>query len=228
LTRRILAIDTATDALSVAVGVDGELRFSAFQRRRRGHAEVLIPLVQHALSASGIGADEISEIGVTLGPGTFTGVRIGLAAARGFRVATGVPVTGVGTLELLAFRAGRRWPDRPVMAALDARRNQVYAQYFRRGGGAWPEAWSFPAAMPAAEAASQLVPGTVLTGSGAPLIATAEAPEVSICDGEARPDATDLIALLSARPQPTRNAPAPNPIYLRAPDATPARPLLDL
>lgn len=226
--RSILGIDTATDALSVAVGVDGKLRFSMFQRRRRGHAEALMPMVQQALAAAGLAARDLSEIGVTLGPGTFTGVRIGLAAARGFRIATGLPVTGVGTLELLAFRAGQRWPERPVLAALDARRNQVYAQYFRRAGAGWPEAWTFPAAMPAADAARFLIPDSVLTGSGAPLIEAEGVPAPVVIDAEARPDAADLIAMLSSRPLPDRTAPPPRPLYLRAPDATPARPILDL
>ncbi len=181
-----------------------------------------------ALTAAGLKASDLSAVAVTIGPGTFTGVRIGLAAARGLRLACGIPLTGVTTLELMAHTAARRWPDRPVMAALDARRDQVYAQYFRRGDGPYAEAWSAPAALSAAGAAAMLNPGSVIVGSGAALIAGHLETPSTMTVAEVWPDAADMIGLVSERPLTGANAPAPKPVYLRAPDAVPARPILNL
>lgn len=222
----ILAFDTACGALSAALWADDGVRAAVFQRRRRGHAEQLMPLLQRVLAMGGVAAADIGAIAVTVGPGTFTGLRIGLAAARGFRVARRVPVAGFTTLEVLAAEAAQRWPDRPVLAALDARRSQVYAQYFRRADGAFADAWSAPAAMPAAAAAAMLVPGSVVVGSGANLIA-AEAGEVSglTVDGTMEPDARRLARIAARRAAPDAKAPPPNPLYLRAADAVAARPV---
>ncbi len=223
----LLAIDTATDALSVAVGRPGDAGFAGWQRRRKGHAEELAPLIDRAMRSAGIKPDALSAVAVTIGPGTFTGVRIGLAAARGMRLALKVPVVGVNTLELLAFQAAKRWPDHPIMTALDARRGQVYAQYYRRAGRGWPIPWSAPAAMDAALAAQMLVPGSVVCGSGANLIADA-ATERPATVARLLPDARMIIDLLAGRPATDPSAPPPSPLYLRAPDAVPARHLLNL
>lgn len=225
---RILAFDTACGALSAALWADDAVRFAVFQRRRRGHAEALMPLLQRVLDAAGTTPAQLDAVAVTLGPGTFTGLRIGLAAARGFRVALGIPVIGLSTLEALAAGAARRWPDRPVLAAIDARRDQVYVQYFRRAGGAFAEAWSAPAAMPAAAAAAMLAPGSVLAGSGAALVAAhcAEA-AAGIVAADMEPEAGDLARIAAARGPAWRGALPPAPIYLRPADATPARPRPD-
>lgn len=224
----LLSIDTATDALSVAVGRIGDIRFSSWQRRRKGHAEELAPLIERALDASGIKAADLAAIAVTVGPGTFTGVRIGLAAARGMRIALQIPVIGVNTLELLAFQAAGRWPDRPVLAALDARRGQVYAQYFRRARQAWPEPWCAATALPASSAADMLTPGSILVGSGARLIAEEVQSESIVTVTEMAPEAAAAFDMVSLRKIPPRIAPPPSPMYLRAADAVPARPLLNL
>lgn len=221
----LLGLDTTLDALSVAVGDGGCVRHAAWQKRTRGHAEALIPMVEKVLSGSGASMQDLGAIAVTLGPGTFTGVRIGLAAARGFRIARQLPIVGIGTLELLGFQAGLRWPGRPVLVALDARRDQVYAQYFRRADGAWAEAWSAPAAMSAEAAARMLTAGSIVVGSGAHLVA-AHADSATIHhQGPLRPDAAALVRLAALRPAGSSTAPPPVPLYLRAPDATPAKPV---
>lgn len=185
-----------------------------------------MPLLERVLAAGGVDAAELDAVAVTVGPGTFTGLRIGLAAARGFRVALGIPVVGFTTLEVLAAAAARRWPDRPVMAALDARRDQVYAQYFRRAGGPFAEAWSGPAAMPAAAAAAMLVPESVVAGSGAALVAAHLGTDLpALADDGMEPDARILAELAAARGLPGRLTPPPKPLYLRAADAVAARPL---
>lgn len=228
MTGWLLAIDTSTDALSCAAGREGKVAFAAWQRRRRGHAEELAPLIQRTLRSCAIEPDALSAIAVTIGPGTFTGVRIGLAAARGMRVALKIPVVGVNTLELMAMQAARRWPGRPVLAALDARRGQVYAQYFRGVDDGRLEPWSAPAAMSSAQAARMLNTGSVLCGSGASLVAGDASAELELVRTELLPDARAILPMLEASGLPGRNTLPPSPIYLRAPDAVPAKRLLNL
>lgn len=214
----ILAIDTASRALSVALGDAGGVAFAAHQMRSRGQAEHLMPMIERGFRATGCAARDLSGLAVTVGPGTFTGLRIGLAAARAMRVALGIPLFGMTALEVLAAGAARRFPDRPVLAALDARRDQVYAQMFRRAAPPFAQAWSAPVAAAARDVARMLVPGAVLVGNGAGLVAEHAGTDVILLAG-AEPDARDLLALATARPLPTHPVPAPGPLYLRAPDA---------
>lgn len=164
-------------------------------------------MLAEAMAAAGARFDELSRIGVTVGPGSFTGLRVGLAFAKGLAIALGIPCVGIGVLEALAASAGE--PGR-VLAAVDAKREQIYLQMFEDGearGGARAEAL-----------ADIRVPdspnGLTIVGSGAPLLAAA-APGARI-NPLAAPDIV-AIARLAARAEPDQ-AP-PRPIYLRAPDA---------
>ena len=127
----VLALDCATIACSAAVWRDGEVVARRLRPGRRGHAEVLMPMVQDVMAEADLAYDALDAIAATVGPGTFTGLRIGLAAARGLALAAGLPLVGVTTLEAIAHgvpesaRAGRA-----VLVVLDARRGQVYAQAF--------------------------------------------------------------------------------------------------
>lgn len=217
----ILAIDTASRALSIALGQDGGPSFAAHQMRARGQAENLMPMIQRAFDATNTSVADLNGLAVSVGPGTFTGLRIGLAAARAMRVALQVPLMGMTSLEVLAAGAARRYPDRPVLAVLDARRDQVYGQLFRRGVPPFGAAWTAPMAAGAADVAAMLVPGTVLIGNGASLVAEHACADMLVLDG-VEPDARDLLALATARNLPTYDVPAPRPLYLRAPDAKPA------
>ncbi|MDF1733193.1 MAG: tRNA (adenosine(37)-N6)-threonylcarbamoyltransferase complex dimerization subunit type 1 TsaB [Minwuia sp.] len=214
----ILAIDTASRALSIALGDGHGVSFAAHQMRSRGQAENLMPMIQRGLRATGCAPDDLTGLAVTVGPGTFTGLRIGLAAARAMRVALNIPLFGMSALEVLAAEAALRFPDRPVLAALDARREQVYAQMFRRAAPPFAECWSAPMAIAAGDAAQMVVPGTVLIGNGAALVAAHLDGETVVLDG-VEPDARHLLRLAAARPLPAYPVPAPGPLYLRAPDA---------
>ncbi len=214
----ILAIDTASRALSIALGGDSGPGYATHQMRARGQAENLMPMIQRGFDATGTAATDLAGLAVTVGPGTFTGLRIGLAAARAMRIALRVPLMGMTSLEVLAAGAARRFPDRPVLAVLDARRDQVYAQLFRRAAPPFGEAWTAPMAARAADVAAMLLPGTVLVGNGASLVAAHATVETRMLGG-AEPDARDLLALALARNLPTYPVPAPRPLYLRAPDA---------
>jgi tRNA threonylcarbamoyladenosine biosynthesis protein TsaB len=175
----------------------------------RGHQERLAPMLAEAMAASGAGFDQLDRIGVTVGPGSFTGLRVGLAFAKGLAIARGIPCVGIGVLEALAAGQGGR-----VLAAIDARRAQAYLQLFEAG-----RALGDPEAVLLEDAAAWLdrrggPGGLTLVGSGAPLLA-------EIVPGArllplAAPDPL-AIAGMAAVADPA--AAPPRPIYLRAPDA---------
>ncbi len=131
----ILAIETATARVGCAVGGhDGVLGLHEITRGRR-HAELLVPAVAWTLRQADVTLDEIGCVAVDVGPGLFTGLRVGIAAAKAFAHALGVPVVGISSLELLAHPV-RRSPGL-VAAVIDARRGEVFWALFRGapGGG---------------------------------------------------------------------------------------------
>ncbi|RZJ41035.1 MAG: tRNA (adenosine(37)-N6)-threonylcarbamoyltransferase complex dimerization subunit type 1 TsaB, partial [Brevundimonas sp.] len=175
----------------------------------KGHSERLGGLARDAVAEAG-GFDAIDRIGVTVGPGSFTGLRVGLAFAQGLGAALHRPVVGVSTLDALAASV-----ENPTRAALiDARRGQVYARFWRDGApDGPPEALSLEQA---GECAAALGAGAVLVGSGAPLMV--EAAPLAVVDDRPGP-LPEAIARLAAAVDP--GAAPPTPLYLRAPDATP-------
>ena len=200
----VLAIDTCLFACSVAV-VDGERVLARrVEPMSRGHQERLAPLVQEAMVEAGLGFDKLERIGVTVGPGSFTGLRVGLAFAKGLASALSIPAVGVGALEALAE------PERGnVVAVLDAKRGQVYLQAFSDGAPV-----SAPDALPietAAARVAEFAPDTLI-GTGAVLLAGVR-PGVRVIEA----DVTDPVAV--ARLAAVRSPVPPRPLYLRAPDA---------
>ena len=106
----------------------------AYEARTTGHAERLFPMIAEVMEGAGLAFSAIDRIAVTLGPGTFTGVRVGVAAARAFALSTGKPVVGVTSLAVMAHRAdhllGPERAGRPLAVAVDARRDMIYFQLF--------------------------------------------------------------------------------------------------
>lgn len=205
----ILGLDTCLDACSAAVLEDGAVRAQASHPMARGHQEAIAPLVAEVMAQAGLAFSDLDRIGVTIGPGSFTGLRVGLAFAKGLGAALGRPVVGVGTLSALAEPQGPGL----VFAAIDARRDQIYLQAFAGG-----RPLMAPDALEAATAAARVAElsggrEAVLIGSGAPLLADlmpgARLIEALACD----PAAVARLAAAQAHP------PAPRPLYLRAPDA---------
>jgi tRNA threonylcarbamoyladenosine biosynthesis protein TsaB len=133
----ILAFDTATRATTVALATAErtlERRDDPPLGARPRHTTVLLGLIEQLLGDAGAGWGEIERIAVGVGPGTFTGLRIGVATARALANARGLPLVGISTLESLARNAAADHPDHPTVAAvLDARRGEVFAATFRRG-----------------------------------------------------------------------------------------------
>jgi tRNA threonylcarbamoyl adenosine modification protein YeaZ len=211
----LLAIDTALDRCSVGVAAGGRPPVLVSETIGRGHAERLFGMVSAAMAEAGLGFPELQRIAVTLGPGSFTGVRVGIAAARGFALVTGCPVAGIGTLDVIAETARAIAGAVPVMAVLDAKRDEVYAQAFDGAG----RPLSAPAAGPAAGFGDRIVEGMVLAGSGARLVA-ASLPVASalIVHEDTAPDIAALVRLGLVAPPP---AGPPRPLYLRPPDARP-------
>ena len=204
---RLLAIDTCLDASQAALIDDDEVVFACSEPMHRGHQERLAPMLAEAMAAAGVGFDGIDRIGVSVGPGSFTGLRVGLAFAKGLAIARGLPCVGVGVLEALAASAGATGR---VLAAIDAKREQLYLQAFDDGRATGP-----PRAERIADfALPQPSRGLTIVGSGAPVLAQA-APDARILP-LAAPDPVAIARLAARAPEP--DAP-PSPIYLRAPDA---------
>jgi tRNA threonylcarbamoyladenosine biosynthesis protein TsaB len=225
---RILAIDTALEACSAAVldtesagtGVQGSLQESVHESLPmvRGHAEALVPMIARVIDRAQLTFSEIDRIAVTTGPGSFTGLRVGLSAARGIALATGKPAVGLSTLA--AYAAPLIAVDDPtaVVAVIDARHDHVYLQVFAPGGRTlvsarlvhMREALRF-----AATGAPRLI------GTGAKLLAAAwppaERPPSSV-DPRGAPD-IHWVARLGLAADDTGSP--PKPLYLRAPDAQP-------
>ena len=208
---RVLVLDTALGACQAGL-FDDDTPLAVLERAmEQGGMERIAGLTRDLMEAAGLGFDTIDRIGVTAGPGSFTGLRVGLAFAQGLGAALARPVVGLSSLDALAASAAT---EGAVMAAIDARRGQVYARAFREGSplGA-PEALGLAEAHARAET---LGPGLRLVGSGAALLAEGlERPEIVAL---AAPSPLALARL--TRTADPETAP-PRPLYLRAPDATP-------
>ena len=209
---KLLIIDTALGACTAAV-FDGARPLAVrSEPMDKGHQERLAPMAAEAMAEAGLAFGDLERIGVTVGPGSFTGLRVGLAFAQGLGQALDRPVVGVSTLDALAASV-----EAPAVAALiDARRERVYARFYRDGAGLEPETTLTREEAMARIAA--LGPDALLVGSGAPLFADLTARIDTRIDARIAPS-PDAIARLTLAADPAA-APA-RPLYLREADATP-------
>ncbi|HUI96042.1 MAG TPA: tRNA (adenosine(37)-N6)-threonylcarbamoyltransferase complex dimerization subunit type 1 TsaB [Xanthobacteraceae bacterium] len=217
---RVLAIDTALEACSAAVldTEQGGILASESVAMTRGHAEALMPLVARVMHASRLAFLALDRIAVTVGPGSFTGLRVGVAAARGIAVAAGKPAVGLTTLAAFAAPYIAADDVTPLLAAIDARNEQVYMQLFGTGGRPLTQ----PRLAPLRDAVRAAASGPArLVGSAAALVAAAwpvndrRPPVVD----PARAPVIDWVAHLGAAA--AQALALPKPLYLRAPDAQP-------
>lgn len=210
---KILSLDTAMAACSAAVvDTDHPLPLAeAYQPMERGHAEALAPMVADVLRAAGLNLAEIERIAVTTGPGTFTGVRIGLSFARGIGLARGIPVIGIDSLTAIA---ANDVSDSPVLVVADARNGEVYAACFdseRRMVTA-------PHVTTPAAAAGSMPAGTLVIGTARQaIIAASVGSDLSASRAGDLPVAARFARLAAMAPDHGM----PAPLYLRAPDAKP-------
>src|SRR5436853_1130190 len=133
---RVLAIDTALGACAAAVldSAAGAILASEALDMLRGHAEAVMPLIARVMDAARCEFTELDRIAVTVGPGSFTGLRVGIAAARAIALAAGKPAIGLSTLSALAAPHVAQRADHIILAAIDARNEQVYFQVFAPNG----------------------------------------------------------------------------------------------
>lgn len=226
----ILALDTALGACSVALvsDDDGNCRVVAArcEVRARGHAEALAPMISDVMAEAGCAFRDVDAFGVTVGPGTFTGQRVGLAMVRGMALAAQKPVHAMTTLEAIASNVtcnGDPAHRDAIAVAIDARRGEVYFQLFGPG----LEAVTAPLLVPADAVGDLLPDGTVtLAGTGAAIMAerAGAAVDVTMADASPQPDARIFaLRMLGATPP---DGP-PEPLYLRRPDAKlPGKPVI--
>lgn len=220
----ILGIETSASVCAAALWRDGAVVGEERAAMARGHAEALMPMIERVMQGTAYAA--LDAVAVTAGPGAFTGLRIGLAAARGIALAAKIPAIGVSAFAAIA--AGIPEPKRrgrALAVAIDTKRGDVYLQGFDAalaplGAGRVASA---------ADIASSLPPGPLyLAGDGARLVEAALAGhgrDIVVSDSLAPPDAETVAALgaeaLAASRKTGAALPPAEPLYMRAPEATP-------
>ncbi|MBS0235104.1 MAG: tRNA (adenosine(37)-N6)-threonylcarbamoyltransferase complex dimerization subunit type 1 TsaB [Proteobacteria bacterium] len=222
----ILSLDTCFDACSVAAGrglrsLTPGISF-AFEAMQKGHSERLMPMIEMVMDEAGLDFKTLDRIAVPFGPGTFTGTRICVSAARALALATGAQIVAVSSLKLMAMSP--RIPSartRRIAIATDARRDEVYLEVFDRHS---LQTLVTPRCMRVADAPELFGPDPIIiAGSGAAAIAEAAHAagiEATAILPDLLPDALDLLFPACELPV----APVLHPLYLRPPDAKPPAP----
>ena len=211
---RILAFDT-TRGRCAAAAADGRGIVERAEEMRIGHAERLFPLIEEALAAAGFGYRDLDRIAVAVGPGSFSGIRIGVAAARGLASALRIPAVGVTVLEALAEEAARRCGGgREIVAANAAPLGRVFVQRFRSDGDGVAHPRTEARMAHPAEAAEAADAEAVFVGDAAAAFGAEARFGRSGCA-----DLGTLAAVAARRGAADGRRPAP--LYLRPPDAAP-------
>lgn len=217
---RILAIDTALGACSACVLDLGEPVPLAREQvaMERGHAEALMPLIERVMNGVEGGFSSLDRVAVTVGPGSYTGLRVGISAARAIALAAGIPAVGVTTLAAVAAPLIGREPGRVIAAALDAKHGQVWFQALSSEGKQLVSVRQ----VNYRDAARAIGAGPVsLVGSAALAVANeawAIGLDALVIDDAKAPDIT-WVARLGLLADPA-SAP-PRPLYLKEPETTP-------
>jgi tRNA threonylcarbamoyladenosine biosynthesis protein TsaB len=215
----LLAIDTASTSLATAVLVNGEVKGELFENMERGQAESLLPFIMQSLREADLDFADIDGIAVTVGPGAFTGMRIGLSTARGLGLARKIPVLGVSSLEAVAYGVSERdHQGRNILVALDSKRNEIFAQAF----DARKNPISPPECLGPRQALMLAPPGpTILVGDATVRLLTAAANgggDFFAGTAPGLPRAGNVARIAAQRWEKGESL-APVPLYLRAPDA---------
>ncbi|HKX64546.1 MAG TPA: tRNA (adenosine(37)-N6)-threonylcarbamoyltransferase complex dimerization subunit type 1 TsaB [Rhizomicrobium sp.] len=209
---KLLAVDTALGACSVAL-LDGEQTLAhIFEPMDRGHAERLAPMVDEAMRAADVAFSALTRLAVTVGPGTFTGQRVGLAFMRGLRLALKIPLIGTTTLEVMAMAAAAETGLSKAAALHDARRNEAYL-LLREG----PDVMLQPVVLPFEQAVDRIraFGACALAGTGAAAAFESLGADYRLSSVR-QPDALWVARQARAMPAPKT---VPGPLYLRPPDA---------
>lgn len=205
----ILVIDTSGPECAAGIYDAGKNIIVAAKSETlgKGHAERLIPMIDEVLGEAGLSLKDMTRIGVTVGPGSFTGIRVGVAAARGFALSLGIPAVGVTTLQVVAEQVLEIDPPAPVVATIDAGRAEIFAQAFLPAGVMLtePATYSYDAVRTMIDRF-----GAIPTGSG-----------IDAMEGRAHgPDLypLDRIGRIAAR---SPDDAKPSPVYIRGAGAKP-------
>lgn len=220
----ILGIESATSQVGCAIGGHEGVLASAHSSRGRRHAEMLAPQIDFVRRQARVELTEISVVAVDVGPGLYTGLRVGIAAAMATAYGLGVPMIGVSSLDLLAFPV--RHSTRLIVATIDARRGEVFHAYYRHVPGG-VQRLNEPAVSSPEDVASDLQArgeDAILVGDGALRYADVFADMRGVepaSHGFAHPSADSLVQLAHAQALREEFVPASElrPLYLRKPDA---------
>lgn len=215
----ILALDCATDGCAVALVRGERILATDSIDAERGQAELLLPMVERARDAARIALDDVSRVAVTTGPGSFTGIRIGLSAARGLALTLGVPVVGIDCFAAIAHGVPADLRPHGVTVAIESKRDALFAQSFDANLTPTGDA----VALAPAQLAAALTIRTI-AGTGAARLAAAD-PTLHLLSAYRRPDPVALARLGALANPATALA---RPLYLRPPDAAPPRAKLKL
>jgi tRNA threonylcarbamoyladenosine biosynthesis protein TsaB len=196
MTATILALDSSIGISSVAIWHGGKLAVYLEDRESTMQASRLVPLVEQALAQAGLTYKDLTLVAATVGPGSFTGIRIGLSTARGIAFAAGIPCVGYTTLEVMHAAGGE-------LCILNAGKGEVYYQYF----GAQQ---TDPAIGKLEEILQKYKGATIASGVALPAVYSAAI---------THPRADALALLAATSPEAAR---APSPFYIRPPDAKPS------
>jgi tRNA threonylcarbamoyladenosine biosynthesis protein TsaB len=217
---KVLAIDTSTGACSAAVTSGGTAVAVRSRPMRQGHAEALLPMVLEVLDEAAIGFARLDLLAVTVGPGSFTGLRVGIAGVRGMMLAAGLPCIGVTTFDALAASCAEAADER-LLIAIDSRRGALFVQSFASDG----QATTAPDQLAPSDLAQTLEPGRIaVAGDGAAAVVAA----LTAAGFEARafdvawPSPVAVAVRATERWRAgCRCAAMPTPLYLRAADTGP-------
>ena len=213
----LLAVDTTANLCSACIYDSAAARVCARRAEDigRGHAERLFPVIEETLADAGHSLAGLNKLAVCTGPGSFTGIRVGVAAMRGLALALDIPLIGIGVFDCMAHMSES---DAAVLVVLDARRDEVYAQLFSAHRAAAGPPQVLPRRYALAWAHRHRA---ALFGSAAPVLAELDAddaPPLTVLGAPTTVD-VEILAALAAGRDPAEAKPVP--LYLRAPDAKP-------
>jgi tRNA threonylcarbamoyladenosine biosynthesis protein TsaB len=215
----VLAFDTAGAACSVVVGHGENVLAAEHQAMRHGHAEALLPMIDRVMATAGLSPRDLDAVAVSVGPGGFTGIRAGLAAAHGLALAAGAQLIGVTSFAAVAAPAGQA--DTQLLVALDSRRDDYYVQFFAGSGEPLAEPQAvLPNALATFVTAAVGEAALRIAGDRAEAAAAllARRAAIEILPNSA-PEAHGVLAAAGRRTATT----AVRPLYLRPPDVTPPK-----
>ncbi|MCV6546908.1 MAG: tRNA (adenosine(37)-N6)-threonylcarbamoyltransferase complex dimerization subunit type 1 TsaB [Cohaesibacter sp.] len=219
-----LAIDTALNACSLALAIRTKdqtdpIVICKSQAMERGHTENLMTMLEDLLREAQVNYCDLTSLAVTVGPGSFTGLRVGLSTMRALALALDLPLIGLSSLRALELTAREKGVKGPLCAAIDARRGQIYSQIFNGTAASEPKALSLNDLI--AQVSKEQIP--ILIGSASEMIRKAMQSKSDKEEQESPPlpQIPDMGSVAKwALDQPKPEA-SPDPLYLRAPNAKP-------